>query len=109
MAPPADLRAWIALLEREGELVRVGAEVDRRLAAEDGPTCGMPGSRAGRGRRVTRPAADPEVLARGRGRLHHAPRRHYARPAHRHAQPRHVPDAEARPARDRDALADPQG
>src|SRR5213083_540882 len=31
MAPPADLRAWIALLEREGELVRVTAEVDPRL------------------------------------------------------------------------------
>src|SRR5438876_5781182 len=31
MAPPADLRAWIALLEREDELVRVGAEVDPRL------------------------------------------------------------------------------
>ena len=31
MAPPADLRDWIALLEREGELVRVGAEVDPRL------------------------------------------------------------------------------
>ncbi|HET8607294.1 MAG TPA: menaquinone biosynthesis decarboxylase, partial [Gaiellaceae bacterium] len=31
MAPPVDLRAWIALLEREGELVRVGAEVDARL------------------------------------------------------------------------------
>ncbi|HEX7143834.1 MAG TPA: menaquinone biosynthesis decarboxylase, partial [Gaiellaceae bacterium] len=28
MAPPADLRAWIALLEREGELVRIAAEVD---------------------------------------------------------------------------------
>ena len=28
MAPPSDLRAWIALLEREGELVRVAAEVD---------------------------------------------------------------------------------
>src|SRR3989442_10481675 len=28
MAPPADLRSWIALLEREGELVRVQAEVD---------------------------------------------------------------------------------
>src|SRR5207253_1629588 len=25
---PRDLREWIALLEREGELVRVGAEVD---------------------------------------------------------------------------------
>ena len=31
MAPPADLRDWIALLEREGELVRVDAEVDADL------------------------------------------------------------------------------
>src|ERR671934_1182185 len=31
MAVPADLRAWIELLEREGELVRVGAEVDPYL------------------------------------------------------------------------------
>jgi 4-hydroxy-3-polyprenylbenzoate decarboxylase len=31
MAPPADLRAWISLLEREGELVRVAAEVDPEL------------------------------------------------------------------------------
>src|ERR671934_637524 len=31
MAPPADLRAWIALLEREGELVRVSTEVDPHL------------------------------------------------------------------------------
>src|SRR4051812_49968231 len=31
MAPPADLRDWIALLEREGELVRVPAEVDPYL------------------------------------------------------------------------------
>src|SRR2546421_8341426 len=31
MATPADLRSWIALLEREGELVRVSAEVDPRL------------------------------------------------------------------------------
>ena len=31
MAPPSDLRDWIALLEREGELVRVGAEVDPHL------------------------------------------------------------------------------
>jgi 4-hydroxy-3-polyprenylbenzoate decarboxylase len=29
--PPADLREWIELLEREGELVRVGAEVDPDL------------------------------------------------------------------------------
>src|SRR6478736_4647785 len=31
MAPPSHLRAWIALLEREGELVRVRAEVDPYL------------------------------------------------------------------------------
>ena len=31
MPPPRDLRSWIALLEREGELVRVGAEVDPHL------------------------------------------------------------------------------
>jgi 4-hydroxy-3-polyprenylbenzoate decarboxylase len=29
--PPADLREWIALLEREGELARIGVEVDPRL------------------------------------------------------------------------------
>src|SRR5438128_11393676 len=31
MSPPRDLRDWIALLEREGELVRVPAEVDPDL------------------------------------------------------------------------------
>src|SRR6186997_126129 len=31
MAPPSDLRVWIALLEREGELVRIGTEVDPDL------------------------------------------------------------------------------
>jgi 4-hydroxy-3-polyprenylbenzoate decarboxylase len=31
MATPADLRGWIALLEREGELVRIKAEVDPDL------------------------------------------------------------------------------
>ena len=31
MAPPADLRAWIALLEHDGELARVTAEVDPHL------------------------------------------------------------------------------
>jgi 4-hydroxy-3-polyprenylbenzoate decarboxylase len=31
VATPRDLRSWIALLEREGELVRVSAEVDPRL------------------------------------------------------------------------------
>src|SRR5947199_7599529 len=31
MAPPRDLREWIGLLEREGELVRVAAEVDPEL------------------------------------------------------------------------------
>ena len=31
MSPPRDLREWIALLEREGELVRVTVEVDAEL------------------------------------------------------------------------------
>src|SRR4051794_41886357 len=31
MAPTGDLRAWIALLEREGELVRIAAQVDPEL------------------------------------------------------------------------------
>ena len=31
MAPPRDLRSWIALLEREGELKRISAEVDPHL------------------------------------------------------------------------------
>src|SRR4051812_32614941 len=31
MAPPRDLREWMSLLEREGELIRVGAEVDAEL------------------------------------------------------------------------------
>src|SRR5438128_9240538 len=31
MAPPADLREWIRLLEREDELIRVTAEVDPHL------------------------------------------------------------------------------
>src|SRR5947207_12140181 len=31
MAPPADLSAWIALLERNGELQRIGVEVDQQL------------------------------------------------------------------------------
>src|ERR687888_1467862 len=31
MAPPRDLRDWISLLEREGELVRISAEVDPHL------------------------------------------------------------------------------
>src|SRR5213080_747744 len=31
MPPPRDLREWIALLEREGELVRIAAEVDPEL------------------------------------------------------------------------------
>src|SRR3954470_1066647 len=35
MAPPGDLREWIALLEREGELTRVTAEVDPYLEATE--------------------------------------------------------------------------
>jgi 4-hydroxy-3-polyprenylbenzoate decarboxylase len=39
MAPPADLRAWIDLLEREGELVRVVAEVDPNLEITEITDC----------------------------------------------------------------------
>jgi len=35
VAPPGDLREWIALLEREGELVRIAAEVDPHLEATE--------------------------------------------------------------------------
>src|SRR3712207_1368634 len=35
MAPPSDFRDWLALLEREGELVRVDAEVDPDLEATE--------------------------------------------------------------------------
>ena len=193
MAPPSDLRAWIALLEREGELVRVSAEVDpdleiteivdrtvkaggpallfehpkgsehpllinqfgteRRMclafdarsldevatrlqsvhrdAAAAGP--GREGARPGEaevdrrldaevgafgpgaggrppGRRgEPRPAADPALLARRPGALRHAPGRDHEGPAQRHAQRRHVPDAEDRPAFDLHALAGAQG
>src|SRR5215210_8955049 len=31
MAPPGDLRSWISLLEREGEVCRVSAEADPHL------------------------------------------------------------------------------
>jgi 4-hydroxy-3-polyprenylbenzoate decarboxylase len=34
MSPPADLRAWIELLERQGELHRVTADVDPDLITE---------------------------------------------------------------------------
>src|SRR3954452_14694224 len=35
MAPASDLRSWIKLLEREGELVRIAAEVDPDLEATE--------------------------------------------------------------------------
>jgi 4-hydroxy-3-polyprenylbenzoate decarboxylase len=35
VATPSDLRAWIALLEREGELVRISAEVDPYLEVSE--------------------------------------------------------------------------
>src|SRR3977135_2419319 len=31
MPPPADLREWVSLLRREGELARIGVEVDPEL------------------------------------------------------------------------------
>src|SRR5438874_1768841 len=89
MAPPADLRTWISLLQREGELVRIAAEVDPELEITE--------------------ITDRTVKAGGRRALHHAPRRDHTRPPRRDAQRRHVPHAEARSALDRHALADPQG
>ena len=197
VAPAADPRParWIALLEREGELVRVAAEVDpylevdrdrrprrsrpagprssssgRRAAScrcsstSSGPSgaCASPsassasttwprssrevlemqpprGSRREGARpaeaqvdRRLAPAHRPQrrrarrsscaattstsaalpvqtLLARRRGAVHHAAGRDHARPAHRAAQRRHVPDAGARPALDGDALAAAQG
>ena len=49
-------------------------------------------------RRRPRPAADPALLAGRPGAVHHAPGRDHAGSAQRHAQRRHVPDAEDRPA-----------
>ena len=85
------------------------AEVDRRLAAEDGLARREPGGRAHRRRRRPRPAPDPALLARRPGAVHHAPGRDHEGPAHRRPQRRHVPDAEDRRALDLHALADPQG
>ena len=69
----------------------------------------VPGGRAHRRRRRPRPAPDPALLAGRSGAVHHAARGDHARPAHRCAQRRHVPDAEDRLALDVHALADPQG
>ena len=85
------------------------AEVDRRLAAEDGPPRRLPGGRPDGRRRRPRPAADPALLAGRPGAVHHAPRGDHEGPADRRPQRRHVPDAEDRPALDVHALADPQG
>src|SRR4026209_44917 len=42
-SPVADLREWIALLEREGELVRVRAEVDSEREITEPPArCAKP-------------------------------------------------------------------
>jgi 4-hydroxy-3-polyprenylbenzoate decarboxylase len=167
VAPPADLRAWIALLEREGELVRIGTEVDPDLEITEitdrtvkggGPALlfeNVKGSEhpllinqfgterrmcmafgapslddvasklsdvlemqppAGlvdkvRGLQKLKSIADsrPKTVRRAPSTVHHASGRHHQRPTHRHTQRRHVSDAEARSARDGDALADPQG
>ena len=53
--------------------------------------------------------AGAALLARRPGAVRHAARRDHARPAERHAQRRHVPDAGDRPPHDVHALADPQG
>ena len=191
--PTSDLRDWIALLEREGELVRVGAEVDphlevteivtrtirvrrpgalvrepegeqprparqpvrhraahvsrargraarrrcddacrrardaaaagprredpraqavevdRRLATAHRAQGSLPGDRPRRRRRRSGPSARANMLARRRRAVHHAAGRDHARSARRQAQRRHVPHAGAGAARDRDALAAPQG
>ena len=85
------------------------AEVDRGLAPEDRLARRAPRRRPRRRRRRPRPPAHPALLARRPGPVHHAPRGHHAGPAHGHAQRRHVPDAEARPPLDGDALAAAQG
>ena len=69
----------------------------------------VPGGRAHRRRGRPRPAADPALLARRPGAVHHAAGRDHEGPAHGRPQRRHVPDAEDRLALDLHALADPQG
>ena len=81
------------------ELLKVGT---RRVAAR-------PRHRAGHDRRASRPAAGAHVLARGRRSVHHAAARLHDASRSARAQPRHVPDAGARRAPHRHALADRQG
>ena len=85
------------------------AEVDRGLAAEDRLARRLPGGRPDRRRDRPRPAADPALLARRPGAVHHAAGRDHEGPAHGRPQRRHVPDAEDRLALHVHALADPQG
>ena len=104
-----DPRAAAARRARRQGARAEDAEVDRRLAAEGRQARRVPGGRAPGRRRRPRPAAGADLLAGRRRAVHHAAGRDHARPAHRPAQRRHVPHAGARPALDRDALADPQG
>ena len=188
--PPSDLRSWIDLLRREGELVEIEAEVDpylevteivdrtvksggpallfrnpkgsehpllinqfgteRRMALAFGvdslddvarrvedvlemqPPQGLVEKVKGLGKLKQLADSMPKTVGRGACQevvlepnldllpiqhcwpgdpapVRDAPRRHHARPAHRHAQRRHVPHAEDRRADDLHALADPQG
>ena len=63
---------------------------------EDGSPRGSPRRRARRRRRGSRPPADPALLARRPGAVHHAPRGGHARPQDGHAERRHVPHAGVR-------------
>ena len=85
------------------------AEVDRGLDAEERALRPVPGGRPHRRPDRPRPAPDPDLLAARRRAVHHPARGDHEGPAHGRPQRRHVPDAEARLALDRHALADPQG
>ena len=79
-----------------------------RAGPQDRQERALPGDRRDRPP-VGRGAADPLVLAEGRGVLHHPPARHHARPRHRAPERRHLPHPGLRRADARPPLADPQG
>ena len=75
--------------------------------AEDRQQRAVPGGREEE--RDARRDSDPEVLARGRRRLHHAADGLHPRSRDRHAEHRHLPHAGVRRPHDRHALAAAQG
>ena len=68
MTPPGDLREWVALLEREGELVRISAEVDPDLEITEindrVVKAGGPGAPVRERQGLVAPAADQPVRDR---------------------------------------------